>query len=36
MFLGAVYRSTGTDGSIPAEDISGELDAIFEEAERTK
>ena len=35
-FLGVSYRSMGTDGSIPVEDISGELDAIFEEAEKKK
>ena len=34
--MGICYRSLGTDGAIPTENIAGELDAIFEEAEKQK
>ena len=33
---GTRYRSTGTDGAIPIEDIGKELDDIFEEAEKRR
>ena len=33
---GTMFRSTGTDGAIPIEDIGKELDDIFEEAEKRR